>query len=643
MRTAGLGPLRDLLSAAQETMALLGESLLSAPGEAADLWSRAAASLVTAEGVRAFDYVLVLFLVAAGLEWLFWSYAWPLARSLETAEPRTRLGIYKVVLHRAGIGLFGILLSTLVLFALSTGFTWPGGVQDVVVTAAAGVAMVRLVRLAATALVAPAAPRLRLVQVKTAVAGRLVLAATVVASLLTAALLLPGLLADTMGAEHLPRVLRAAAVAGFGALFVRAAMPARNSDAPPPLRRRRAVPKPVLAAILYGLAVLLWIGGSQRWSLTIAVLVAAFVLQKLVQAAVASVWAAWRTDRAAAARRAGETEEEALEEAASVWPALSQRFARFFVALAGVAVLAWVWDVPVWQMSAVDSPAGRFVARLLGAVALVLVADMVWAAVDGAVTGRLQRIASGGGDPEMGANARLVTLLPLARKATGVVLLTLLVLSLLSVFGIEITPLLAGAGVVGIAVGFGAQTLVRDVLSGVFYLAEDVFRIGDYIEGGSSAKGTVERITLRTVALRHQNGPLHFVPYGVLGAVRNNSRDWVIDKFELPLPVDVESEFVRKMVKKIGQQMTEDPHLAPLIVAPLKAKLYRIEPGVKIFRCKIQTPPGKQFEVRTECYKRIEKALKEAGISFADSRSSIVLQGVQPNGTGGSASAPQPA
>src|SRR5215468_4024665 len=100
---------------------------------------------------------------------------------------------------------------------------------------------------------------------------------------------------------------------------------------------------------------------------------------------------------------------------------------------------------------------------------------------------------------------------------------------------------LASAGVVGIAVGFGAQTLVRDLFSGASYLIEDVFRIGDYIESGS-AKGVVERITFRTLALRHQNGPLHFVPYGSLGSVRNNSRDWVIDKFEIPLPVTVDSE-----------------------------------------------------------------------------------------------------
>jgi small-conductance mechanosensitive channel len=173
-------------------------------------------------------------------------------------------------------------------------------------------------------------------------------------------------------------------------------------------------------------------------------------------------------------------------------------------------------------------------------------------------------------------------------------------------------------------VGFGAQTLVRDLFSGASYLIEDVFRIGDYIEGGN-AKGTVERITFRTVALRHQNGPLHFVPYGTLGSVRNNSRDWVIDKFEIPLPVSVDSERIRKLVKKLGIEMLDDPELAKIIDEPLKAKLYRIDPGVKVFRCKVQTPPGKQFEIRNEAYRRIEAALKENGIAFADNASRVTL------------------
>jgi moderate conductance mechanosensitive channel len=127
------------------------------------------------------------------------------------------------------------------------------------------------------------------------------------------------------------------------------------------------------------------------------------------------------------------------------------------------------------------------------------------------------------------------------------------------------------------------------------------------------------------VALRHQNGPLHFVPYGTLGSVRNNSRDWVVDKFEIPLPVAVDSERIRKLVKKIGIDMLEDPELAKSIDVPLKAKLYRIDPGVKVFRCKVQTPPGKQFEVRNEAYRRIEAALKENGIAFADNTPRVTL------------------
>jgi len=190
--------------------------------------------------------------------------------------------------------------------------------------------------------------------------------------------------------------------------------------------------------------------------------------------------------------------------------------------------------------------------------------------------------------------------------------------------GIEITPLLAGAGVIGLALGFGAQALVRDVIAGVFFLAEDAFRVGEYIEGAGNTKGNVERITLRSVALRHHNGPLHFVPYGALGSVRNTSRDWVIDKFNLPLPIDVESETIRKMIKKIGEEMKADPDIGPLMIEPLKGKLYRIDPGVKIFRCKFRTAPGNQFDVRAQAYKRIEAALKSIGVGFADGKTVVV-------------------
>jgi small-conductance mechanosensitive channel len=201
----------------------------------------------------------------------------------------------------------------------------------------------------------------------------------------------------------------------------------------------------------------------------------------------------------------------------------------------------------------------------------------------------------------------------------------MLVFTSLWALGLEITPVLAGAGVVGIALGFGAQALVRDVIAGIFYLAEDAFRIGEYIESGQNTKGVVERITLRTVALRHHNGPLHFVPYGALGTVRNTSRDWVIEKFNLPLPVDVDSEKIRKLIKKVGEEMAADPEVGPAMLEPLKGKLYRIDPGVKIFRCKFRTAPGNQFDVRAQAFKRIEAALSKMGVGFADGKQTVLL------------------
>ena len=115
------------------------------------------------------------------------------------------------------------------------------------------------------------------------------------------------------------------------------------------------------------------------------------------------------------------------------------------------------------------------------------------------------------------------------------------------------------------------------------------------------------------------------MPYGLLGTVRNDSRDWVIDKFNIPLPLAVDSEKIRKMIKGIGEDLALDPELGPLIREPLKGKLYRVDPGVKIFRCKFMTAPGCQFDVRTAALKKIEAALVEAGISFAGAGPQMIL------------------
>ena len=312
--------------------------------------------------------------------------------------------------------------------------------------------------------------------------------------------------------------------------------------------------------------------------------------------------------------------------APALLPSIVLSTARFVLVLLGLGACALTLNAPLAGLATSVNPVTRIGVHLLGVAALALFTHLVWIVVRTTIDHRLRRI--GPHDPHgvPNPNARLLTLLPLLRTTAAVLLLVMLVLSSLWALGIEITPLLAGAGVIGLAVGFGAQALVRDVIAGVFFLAEDVFRVGEYIESGTTTKGTVERITLRTVALRHHNGPLHFVPYGALGTVRNNSRDWVIEKFNLPLPIDADSEKIRKMIKKIGLAMLEDPDIGHMLRMPLKSKLARIDPGVKIFRCKFETAPGHQFDVRAQAFKRIEAELKKLGIPFADGNQTIIME-----------------
>src|SRR5215469_10335259 len=306
-------------------------------------------------------------------------------------------------------------------------------------------------------------------------------------------------------------------------------------------------------------------------------------------------------------------------------PLIVLALVRFATVIVGIAGLILIMRVPLAELATGSNPLAQFALRVADTVALAFVVYLGWIAIRFAIDRRLRHLAPLDPHSPPTENTRLLTLLPLLRTTLAIVFLVVFALSALWALGVEIAPLLAGAGIFGLAIGFGAQTLVRDVISGVFFLLEDVFRIGEYIESGTSTKGTVEHISFRTVALRHHNGPLTFVPYGLLGTVRNDSRDWVIDKFNLPLPLSVDSEKIRKMIKSIGAEMALDPELGPSIREPLKGKLYRVDPGIKMFRCKFMTAPGCQFEIRSAALKRIEATLAEAGISFAGAGPQTIL------------------
>ena len=283
-----------------------------------------------------------------------------------------------------------------------------------------------------------------------------------------------------------------------------------------------------------------------------------------------------------------------------------------------------IWFLSLWGISIpFASAALNAVFDSLVAIALALAA---WRFTSSYITRKLQEAEpeeeqkEEDVDDEFGGatqRGRSYTLLPMLRKVIGTVLVIMVLLIVISSLGVNIAPLLAGAGVVGLAIGFGAQKLVSDVLSGFFFLLDDAFRVGEYIQAGS-IKGTVEAITLRNVMLRHHRGMLQVVPHSDLGAITNYMRGGIVIKFPLEFPYDTNIDQVRKIIKKVGIAMLEDEALGDDFILPVKSQgVNEITNSVMVIRVKFTAKPGKQFVIRREAFRRITEALNAKGIYYA--------------------------
>lgn len=602
----------DLLASAKTRIEAMGIDLANAPAEAARAADATHAALMGPAGVRGATYLAILLFIGVAVEWLYWTYAYSTLRAAHGAQADSPLQALRLGLRRLVLRASGALLFAAATLGASAAFGWPARVHEVVIAATLLLLVLRLSWIAVSVALAPGRA-LRLVPVSRRASRWLAAALIGSLALLAVGRFVPPIVETGVAhAAHVAGALRFAAYTAAAALLLVSSFAFfGRSRAPMLLGRRPVFPRSFPLALLVACAYAAWLL-DERAAAVAVVAAVTIALQIGLHPMVYFYWQAEDAQEAGPARAA--------------LPAIVLSLARFVVALAGIGAAALALDTPLGALAESVSPWVRVGLRLLGVAVLALLAHGVWIAVRSVVDQRLAGIRPADPHAPPDASSRLLTLLPLLRVTTAVLLAAMLVLSALWALGIEITPLLAGAGVLGIALGFGAQALVRDIIAGIFYLADDAFRVGEYIESGTAIKGTVERITLRSVALRHHNGPLHFVPYGSLGSVRNTSRDWVIDKFNLPLPIDVESEAVRKMIKKIGEEMKADPALGPMLIEPLKGKLYRVDPGVKVFRCKFRCPPGKQFDLRAAALKRFEAALKKAGLQYADGRQTVLLQ-----------------
>lgn len=298
------------------------------------------------------------------------------------------------------------------------------------------------------------------------------------------------------------------------------------------------------------------------------------------------------------------------------------------IALGFVAVLLALESGPFGVSGMLKTKSGgAIVAAAVNAAIAILIGYILWALIKYAIDKRLAvkstdlgpsgaaREEGEGGTARVGTRAE--TLLPLFRAFAFIIIIAVIALSVLSAFGVDIGPLLAGAGIVGIAVGFGAQSLVKDIFSGIFFLIDDAFRIGEYISFGS-LRGEVEGISIRSLRLRHHRGAVHTVPYGEIRSITNYSRDWVIMKLRIGVKYGTDTDKVRKLIKKLGQEMQADPDYGPLLLEPPKSQgILEFGDYAIIIRVKFKTKPREEFVIRRVLNERLKKLFEANGIEFA--------------------------
>ena len=529
---------------------------------------------------------------------------WLLALKLDTVDERLR-AVFARLLYGLGL-IVSYALGSVGAFLL---FDWPALIKTVLLGLLIAFLVVRLSATVGRFLLAPGADRFRVVPISTRTAWflyRRLLAVAIILSFGAQILTVLGRFGFAPLAHEFSTDALALLMLGLGLETVWrvpfAGDAADRLSGHAHLHRNLAL---LLSAILVFLFVLWVIQADQAFWLVVF----AATLPIVIMTARASV--------AHILRPAGA--DIADGEAHSFQAVVFERGTRSFIIISAALLLAWLFDIDVVSLTMRDTVGTRILRGLISVVVIGLAADFLWTLIRAAIDRKLtQTLPNGTAPVDAGHAARLQTLLPIVSNFLLATIVILAGMMMLGALGVQIGPLIASAGVVGVAIGFGAQTLVRDVISGIFYLVDDAFRIGEYIQSGTY-KGTVESFSLRSVKLRHQRGALYTVPFGVLGAVQNQSRDWVVDKIVMNVPYGTDLEKVRKLIKRIGETLAADPEFGPEIITPLKMQ------GVQQFgdyaiqiQTKMMTKPGDvQFMARRRALLLIKQAFEENGIGFA--------------------------
>lgn len=299
----------------------------------------------------------------------------------------------------------------------------------------------------------------------------------------------------------------------------------------------------------------------------------------------------------------------------SIAGAAGRQTSRFVMVVVMVALLGTFWVIPLAAGLGINL--GVVVSDATKVAIIALAAAFLWNMI-GTVTKRIaraeQEAAVGGGASASAPKSRLGTLVPLLGLVSRSTIVAFALLSALVTMGVNVWPLVTGLSFFGLAVGFGSQALVKDVVSGLFFLLDDAFRYGEYIDT-SGAKGTVEKISIRSVSLRDSNGSVTTIPYGQMGKIQNFSRDWAVEELSFRVAFDTDTELVRKLFTDIGRNLAKNPEVAPYLLEPLTSQgIIEVEAGTIVVRARFTAKPGKQSVIRRAALKAVHEAFQKNGI-----------------------------
>ena len=213
--------------------------------------------------------------------------------------------------------------------------------------------------------------------------------------------------------------------------------------------------------------------------------------------------------------------------------------------------------------------------------------------------------------------ARVRTLLPMLRTALATVVLVFVGLNVLTEIGVNVAPLLAGAGVIGLAVGFGSQTLVRDIITGVFLLFEDAVAVGDVVTL-AGLSGTVEQLSIRSIRLRALNGDVHIVPFSAVTTVTNQTRDYGYAVLDLVVDYEADTDAVQAALAEVGAELRADETWSRSVLAAIEVMgVERMSDQGVVVRARIKTEPARRWAVARELNRRVKQHCGRMGIMIS--------------------------